>query len=33
MARMDRLFRATMVKQGVGRPVSVDPKKAEALVA
>jgi chromosome segregation protein len=33
MARMDRLFGVTMVEQGVSKPVSVDLKKAEALVA
>ncbi|WP_136685176.1 chromosome segregation protein SMC [Falsirhodobacter xinxiangensis] len=33
MARMDRLFGVTMVEQGVSQLVSVDLKKAEALVA
>jgi chromosome segregation protein len=33
MARMDRLFGVTMVEQGVSQPVSVNLKKAEALVA
>jgi chromosome segregation protein len=33
MARMDRLFGVTMGEQGVSQPVSVDLKKAEALVA
>ncbi len=33
MARMDRLFGVTMVEQGVSQIVSVDFKKAEALVA
>jgi chromosome segregation protein len=33
MARMDRLFGVTMVEQGVNQLVSVDLKKAEALVA
>ncbi|WP_435166079.1 chromosome segregation SMC family protein [Falsirhodobacter sp. 1013] len=32
MARMDRLFGVTMVEQGVSQLVSVDLKKAEALV-
>ncbi len=33
MARMDRLFGVTMAEQGVSQLVSVDLKKAEALVA
>lgn len=33
MARMDRLFGVTMVEQGVSQLVSVDLKRAEALVA
>ncbi|MFD1911501.1 chromosome segregation SMC family protein [Halodurantibacterium flavum] len=33
MARMDRLFGVTMVEQGVSQLVSVDLKKAEAMVA
>ena len=33
MARMDRLFGVTMGEQGVSQLVSVDLKKAEALVA
>ena len=33
MSRMDRLFGVTMVEQGVSQLVSVDLKKAEALVA
>ncbi|PZQ98103.1 MAG: chromosome segregation protein SMC [Cereibacter sphaeroides] len=33
MARMDRLFGVTMVEQGVSQLVSVDLRKAEALVA
>ena len=33
MARMDRLFGVTMQEQGVSQLVSVDLKKAEALVA
>ena len=33
MARMDRLFGVTMVEQGVSQLVSVDLKKAAALVA
>jgi len=33
MPRMDRLFGVTMVQQGVSQLVSVDLKKAEALVA
>jgi hypothetical protein len=30
MARMDRLFGVTMVKQGVGQPVSADLKKGRS---
>ena len=33
MSRMDRLFGVTMVEQGVSQLVSVDLKRAEALVA
>ncbi|MFN3276693.1 MAG: chromosome segregation protein SMC, partial [Paracoccus sp. (in: a-proteobacteria)] len=33
MARMDRLFGVTMVEQGISQLVSVDLKRAEALVA
>ena len=33
MARMDRLFGVTMAEQGVSQLVSVDLKRAEALVA
>jgi chromosome segregation protein len=33
MARMDRLFGVTMAEQGVSQLVSVDLKKAEAMVA
>ena len=33
MARMDRLFGVTMQEKGVSQLVSVDLKKAEALVA
>ncbi|WP_062763018.1 chromosome segregation SMC family protein [Falsirhodobacter sp. alg1] len=33
MSRMDRLFGVTMVEQGVSQLVSVDLKKAEALIA
>jgi len=33
MARMDRLFGVTMVEPGVSQLVSVDLKRAEALVA
>ena len=33
MARMDRMFGVTMAEQGVSQLVSVDLKKAEAMVA
>jgi chromosome segregation protein len=33
MSRMDRLFGVTMAEQGVSQLVSVDLKRAEALVA
>ena len=33
MARMDRLFGVTMAEQGVSQLVSVDLKRAEAMVA